>query len=164
MDLATIENHCHFIKSDGCLTKIYYHSILNLKLNRSVAAILTFAFFDVLQIPTNQVMIRSVLSKFNWLSIIQRSTVQQRPSFLASFEIKYSNFRLHPDHWLNLNLRRNSRFDRKTLSGRIKLHELGSGRWLGSDHRTVGAGPEQQPKTLHFQHKDLLVVLHFGPA
>ena len=37
MDLATIENHCHSIKSDGCLSKIYCHSILS---KRSVAATL----------------------------------------------------------------------------------------------------------------------------
>ena len=109
MDLATIENHCHFIKSDGCLIKIYYHSILNLKSKRSVVAILKFAFFDVLQIPTNQVMIRSVLSKFNWLSIIQTSTVQQRPSFSASFlwsnYTKILKLQAPPNHRLNLKLR-----------------------------------------------------------
>ena len=81
-------------------------------------------------------------------------------------EIKYSSVKLQapPDHRVNLKLRGKSRFDKKTLSGRIKLHELGSDRWLESDHRTVGAGPEQQPKTLHFQPKDLLVVLHLGAA
>ena len=70
---------------------------------------LKFALFDVLQIPTNQVMIRSVLSKFNWLSIIQRSTVQQRPSFSASFlwsnYTKILKLQAPPNHRLNLKLR-----------------------------------------------------------